>query len=304
MRLRQLDFLGKAKFLVPLSVCLVVASAVLLIPSVRGLKMGIDFTGGTELTVKFAEHVDSAAIRNVLGTVNAGSLDLRTSKIQSAGPNTYTITTQLLNVETDVAIINSVDAALKSAFPGADVNRSLIGQQISKELAQSGLLAILIAMGAMLIYISWRFRFRYAIAAILELVHDVTIALGIFAVLGLEFNLETIAAFLTLVGYSLNDTIVVFDRIRENLKLDQKRSLFDTINLSINQSLTRTINTSATTLLPVVVLLLLGGTVLRGFSVAMLVGIIAGTYSSWYIGTPILYWWARKFDKGRAGEKS
>ncbi len=159
-------------------------------------------------------------------------------------------------------------------------------------------------MGAMLIYISWRFRFRYAIAAILELVHDVTIALGIFAVLGLEFNLETIAAFLTLVGYSLNDTIVVFDRIRENLKLDQKRSLFDTINLSINQSLTRTINTSATTLLPVVVLLLLGGTVLRGFSVAMLVGIIAGTYSSWYIGTPILYWWARKFDKGRAGEKS
>jgi preprotein translocase SecF subunit len=304
MRLRQLDFLGKAKFLVPLSVCLVVASAVLLIPSVRGLKMGIDFTGGTELTVKFAERVDSAAIRKVLGTVNAGSLDLQTSKIQSAGPNTYTITTQLLNVETDVAIINNVDAALKSAFPGADINRSLIGQQISKELAQSGLLAILIAMGAMLIYISWRFRFRYAIAAILELVHDVTIALGIFAVLGLEFNLETIAAFLTLVGYSLNDTIVVFDRIRENLKLDQKRSLFDTINLSINQSLTRTINTSATTLLPVVVLLLLGGTVLRGFSVAMLVGIIAGTYSSWYIGTPILYWWARKFDKGRAGEKS
>jgi preprotein translocase SecF subunit len=302
--MRHIDFLGKAKFLVPLSLCLVLISAVLLVPGVRGLKMGIDFTGGTEFTVKFAERVDSAAIRNVLGAVNAGQRDLRTSKIQSVGPNTYTITTQLLNVETDQEVINKIEAALKAAFPKVEVNRELIGQQISKELAQKGLLAILIAMGAMLVYISWRFRFRYAVAAILELVHDVTIALGVFALFGLEFNLETIAAFLTLVGYSLNDTIVVFDRIRENLKLEQKRPLFDTINLSINQSLTRTINTSATTLLPIVVLLFLGGSVLRGFSVAMLVGIIAGTYSSWYIGTPILYWWTRKADKTRSGQKT
>jgi len=301
---RHIDFLGKAKFLVPLSLCLVLVSAVLLIPGVRGLKMGIDFTGGTEFTVQFAERVDSAAIRNVLGTVNAGQIDLRTSKIQSAGPNTYTITTQLLNVETDQEVINKIDAALKAAFPKAEVNRELIGQQISKELAQKGLLAILIAMATMLVYISWRFRFRYAVACILELVHDVTIALGVFALFGLEFNLETIAAFLTLVGYSLNDTIVVFDRVRENLKLEQKRPLFDTINLSINQSLTRTINTSATTLLPIVVLLFLGGSVLRGFSVALLVGIISGTYSSWYIGTPIIYWWARKFDKTRSGAKT
>jgi preprotein translocase SecF subunit len=302
--MRKIDFLGKAKFLVPLSLCLVLISGVLLLPGVRGLKMGIDFTGGTEFTVQFAERVDSAAIRSVLGTVNAGQLDLRTSKIQSVGSNTYTITTQLLNVETDEEVINNVEAALKAAFPKAVVNRELIGQQISKELAQKGILAILIAMGAMLVYISWRFRFRYAVACILEIIHDVAIALGVFALFGLEFNLETIAAFLTLVGYSLNDTIVVFDRIRENLKLEQKRSLFDTINLSVNQSLTRTINTSATTLLPIIILLFLGGSVLRGFSVAMLVGIVAGTYSSWYIGNPIIYWWAKKFDKGRAGEKT
>lgn len=301
---RHIDFLGKAKFLVPMSLCLVLISAVLLVPGVRGLKMGIDFTGGTEFTVKFAERVDSAAIRNVLGTVNAGQSDLRTSKVQSVGTNTYTITTQLLNVETDQEAINKIEAALKAAFPKVEVNRELIGQQISKELAQKGLLAILIAMAAMLVYISWRFRFRYAFAAILELVHDVTIALGVFALFGLEFNLETIAAFLTLVGYSLNDTIVVFDRVRENLKLEQKRTLFDTLNLSINQSLTRTINTSATTLLPIVILLFLGGSVLRGFSVALLVGIISGTYSSWYIGAPIIHWWARKFDKGRAGERA
>jgi preprotein translocase SecF subunit len=302
--MRHIDFLGKARFIVPLSLCLVLISAVLLLPGVRGLNMGIDFTGGTQFTVQFAERVDSAAIRNVLGTVDAGQLDLRVSQIQSAGSNTYTITTQLLNVETDEEIINNVEAALKSSFPKAIVNRELIGQQISKELAQKGFLAILIAMGAMLVYISWRFRFRYAVACILKLVHDVIISLGLFALLRLEFNLETIAAFLTIVGYSLNDVIVVFDRVRENLKLDQKRSMFDTINLSINQTLMRTMITASGTLLAVTVLLILGGPVLRGFSVTMLVGIALGTYSSLYIGTPIVYWWARKFDKGRAGEKA
>jgi preprotein translocase subunit SecF len=298
------DFLGKAKFFVPLSLCLVAASAVLLIPSVRGINLGIDFTGGTQFTVKFASHVDVEAIRSVLGKVDAGQLDLRMSQVQSAGPNTYTITTQLLNVETDQKTINDVESALTAAFPNASVNRELIGQQISKELAQKGLLAILLAMAAMLIYVAWRFRLRYAVACILELVHDVMIALGIFALFRLEFNLETIAAFLTLIGYSLNDTIVIFDRIRENLKLDQRRGLFDTINLSINQTLMRTLITSNGTLLAVVVLLFLGGPVLRGFSVAMLVGVIAGTYSSLYIGTPILLWWARVFDKGKAGART
>ncbi len=303
MRRFDFDFLGKAKFFVPLSVCLVALSAVLLIPGVRGLNMGIDFTGGTQFTVKFATRVESETIRNVLGTVDAGQLDLRTSQIQTAGPNTYTITTQLLNVETDQQTINAVESTLAKAFPNASVNRELIGQQISKELAQKGLLAILIAMAAMLVYIAWRFRLRYAIACIIELVHDVMIALGIFALFRLEFNLETIAAFLTLIGYSLNDTIVIFDRIRENLKLDQKRGLFETINVSINQTLMRTLITSNGTLLAVMVLLVLGGPVLRGFSVAMLVGVIAGTYSSLYIGAPILYGWARLFDKGKVGSK-
>jgi len=302
MRRMDLDFLGKAKFLVPLSLILVVASIALIFPSVSGLNMGIDFTGGTEFTVKFADRVDSSAIRDALGTVNAGALDLRTSKIQTAGPNTYTITAQLLNVETDQAVINDLEAALKKTFPGATVARELIGQQISHELAQKGFLAILIAMAAMLVYISWRFRLRYAVACIVKLVHDVVIALGLFALFRLEFNLETIAAFLTIIGYSLNDVIVVFDRVRENLKLDQRRSLYDTINLSVNQTLVRTMITANGTLLAVTVLLVLGGPVLRGFSVAMLLGIVLGTYSSWYIGTPILYWWGRKFDKGRARE--
>jgi preprotein translocase SecF subunit len=302
--MRRIDFLGKAKFLVPLSLLLVIGSAVLVIPSIRGLNMGIDFTGGTQFTVKFVDRVDSAAIRNALGTVNAGQLDLRTSQIQSAGPNTYTITAQLLNVETDQAVINDLEAALKKMFPGATVARELIGQQISHELAQKGFLAILIAMAAMLVYISWRFRLRYAVACIVKLVHDVAIALGIFALFRLEFNLETIAAFLTIIGYSLNDVIVVFDRVRENLKLDQRRSLYDTINLSVNQTLVRTMITANGTLLAVTVLLVLGGPVLRGFSVAMLVGIIIGTYSSWFIGTPFLNWWGSTFDKGGSRAKA
>jgi preprotein translocase SecF subunit len=301
--MRHYDFLGKAKYLVPLSLCLVVASVVLLFPGIRGLNMGIDFTGGTEFTVRFAERVDASQIRDVLGSVDTGSLDLRTSKVQSAGPKTFTITTQLLNVETDEDAINDLEAALKQAFPGAEINRELIGQQISKELAQKGLLAILIAMAAMLVYIAWRFRLRYATACILKLIHDVVIALGVFALFKLEFNLETIAAFLTIIGYSLNDVIVVFDRVRENLKIDQKRNLFDTINLSINQVLVRTLITATGTLAAVIVLLIIGGPVLRGFSVAMLMGIVFGTYSSWYIGTPILNSWGRLFDKGRAREK-
>ncbi len=302
--MRRIDFLGKAKYLIPISLVLVVASAALIIPSIRGLNMGIDFTGGTQFTVKFPSRVESSAIRTVLGTVDAGQLDLRTSQIQSAGPTTYTITTQLLNVENDQAVINNLEAEIKKAFPGATVARELIGQQISRELAQKGFLAILIAMAAMLVYISWRFRLRYAVACIVKLIHDVAIALGIFALFQLEFNLETIAAFLTIIGYSLNDVIVVFDRVRENLKLDQRRSLYDTINLSVNQTLVRTMITANGTLLAVTVLLVLGGPVLRGFSVAMLVGIIIGTYSSWFIGTPFLNWWGRTFDKGGTRAKA
>lgn len=302
--MRRIDFLGKAKFLVPISLVLVVASAALMFPSIRGLNMGIDFTGGTQFTVKFPSRVESSAIRTVLGSVDAGQLDLRTSQIQSAGPTTYTITTQLLNVETDQAVINNLEAEIKKAFPGATVARELIGQQISHELAQKGFLAILVAMAAMLVYISWRFRLRYAVACIIKLIHDVVLALGIFAVFRLEFNLETIAAFLTIIGYSLNDVIVVFDRVRENLKLDQRRSLYDTINLSVNQTLVRTMITANGTLLAVTVLLVLGGPVLRGFSVAMLAGIIIGTYSSWFIGTPFLNWWGRTFDKGGTRAKA
>lgn len=146
----------------------------------------------------------------------------------------------------------------------------------------------------MLIYISWRFRLRYAVGAIVAVIHDVTITTGVIALFHLEFNMEAIAGLLTVLGYSMNDTIIIFDRVRENLAIDRKSSMFDIINRSINQSLTRTLNTAGATFVPVLILLVLGGPVLRGLSVALLMSVTVGTYSTLYIANPILYWWTLK----------
>jgi preprotein translocase subunit SecF len=301
--MRHLDFLGKAKIFVPLSLTLVLISAILLIPQVRGLRMGIDFTGGTEFTVKFSEPVDTADLRATLGTINAGGVDLAQSIIQNvSGENTKVITTQLLNNTDDARVIDRVQQTLNDTYPVVDMSRQFISDQVGRELARKGWYAVALALGAVLIYVSWRFRLRYAVGAVVALIHDVTIALGVFALLGLEINLATIAAFLTIVGYSLNDTIVIFDRIRENLKIERRRSLFEVINLSVNQSLSRTLNTSGTTLIPVIILFIFGGPVLRGFSLALTIGVIVGTYSSMYIANPILYAWSMKAG-GAKGSK-
>ena len=302
--MRQFDFLGKTKYFVPVSLVLIAVSIIILLPGVRGLKMGIDFTGGMQFTVKFPEPVDTADVRAVLAGIDAGDVDLTQSIIQDvAGANTKTITTQLLNVEEDQRTIDRIEQSLRREFSveGRNISRVLIGQQVSEELARKGWQAILLALVAILVYISWRFRLRYAIGAVAAIVHDVVIALGIFALFGVEVNLPTIAGFLTIVGYSLNDTIVIYDRIRENLKLEGRRPIFNIINLSVNQSLSRTLNTSLTTFIPVIILFLFGGSVLRGFSLALLIGVIVGTYSSMYIANPILHAWAIKAGAPKRG---
>jgi len=197
--------------------------------------------------------------------------------------------------------INRIESTLKDEFEVSDgnISRRSIGQQVSKELTQKGWQAILLAFVVILIYVSWRFRLRYAIGAVAALIHDVSIALGLFALFHIEINLPTIAAFLTIIGYSLNDTIVIFDRIRENMKLEKRASVFDVINKSVNQSLSRTMNTSLTTFIPVIILFLFGGSVLRGFSLALLIGVVVGTYSSMYIANPILYAWTLKTSKAK-----
>ena len=288
--MRQFDFLGKTKYFVPLSLLLLAISVVVLIPGVRGLRLGIDFTGGMEFTVLFSEPVSTAEVRAALAEIPTRDVDLSTSLIQSAGSDKKIITTQL--DESDAA--NRIESMLRDDFPVTDISRRLIGQQVSQELARKGWQAILLALVAILVYISWRFRLRYAIGAVAAIVHDVVIALGLFAIFQVEINLATIAAFLTIVGYSLNDTIVIYDRIRENLKIERRHSIFEIINHSVNQSLSRTLNTSITTFIPVIILFLFGGSVLRGFSLALLIGVIVGTYSSMYIANPILYAWTKR----------
>lgn len=292
--MRHYDFLGKTKYFVPISIFLVAVSIVLLIPQLGGLRPGIDFTGGTEFTVKFTTPVETAELRGLLAEIPAEGTDLSTSVIQDvAGKNTKVLTTQL-DVETHQRVIDEIEGALRERFPVEDVSRRSIGQQVSRELAAKGWQAVLLAIVVILVYISWRFRLRYAIGAVAAILHDVIIALGVFAIFRIEVNLPTIAAFLTIVGYSLNDTIVIYDRIRENLKIDKKGKIFDIINKSVNQSLSRTLNTSFTTFVPVIILFLFGGSVLRGFSLALLIGVIVGTYSSMYIANPILYAWTLK----------
>ena len=295
--MHHLDFLGKAKYFVPISLLLVTLSIIVLIPGVRGLNMGIDFTGGTEFTIDFSEPVDTAVLRNALANIPSGTIDLSKSVIQDVtGENRKVITTQL-DVTENLDVLNRIESTLNSQFSVIEISRRSIGQQVSRELAQKGWQAILLALVVILVYVSWRFRLRYAVGAVAAVLHDVIIALGIFALFQVEFNLPTIAAFLTIVGYSLNDTIVIFDRIRENTKLHKKVSPFDTINISVNQSLSRTLNTSFTTFIPVIILFLFGGSVLRGFSLALLIGVLVGTYSSMYIANPILYAWTLKADK-------
>jgi len=290
--MRQFDFLGKTKIFLPVSLVLIVISFIVLIPGIRGLRMGIDFTGGMEFTVLFTEAVDTAEIRSALGDIHTGDVDLTTSVIQDAEGNKKIITMQL--DDSDAA--DQIVAMLQRDFPVQDqgISRRLIGQQVSRELAEKGWQAILLALVAILVYISWRFRLRYAIGAVAAILHDVIIAMGLFAIFQVEVNLATIAAFLTIVGYSLNDTIVIYDRIRENLKIERRKSVFEVINHSVNQSLSRTLNTSITTFIPVIILFLFGGSVLRGFSLALLIGVIVGTYSSMYIANPILYAWTMK----------
>ncbi len=291
------DFLGKAKFFVPLSIALVALSVILV--ATVGLRAGVDFTGGTQFTVFFSQPVPVEELRSLLASIPAGDVDLSNSQIQNIQGADGAVITVPLNVETNRELVDEIEQALRGLPATTEVSRVSIGAQVSRELITKAWQAILIALAAILVYISWRFRLRYAVGAIAALLHDVLIALGIFSLFQVEINLPVIAAFLTIVGYSLNDTIVIFDRVRENLKLMKKVPIFDVINRSVNQSLTRTINTSLTTFIPVVILFALGGPTLRPFALALLIGVIVGTYSSMYVANPILYWWTKAADKAR-----
>ncbi|MBS3812848.1 protein translocase subunit SecF [Candidatus Bipolaricaulota bacterium] len=295
----EFDLLGKAKYFSIGSLIAIIVGAILILTI--GMNLGIDFTGGTKFEIVFNEEVSTAELRSFLTDSDQLSA-LSGSKLQNVqGQNEIDISTKL-DVGQNAEVLDELERQLAREFDISEgnISRKSVGEKISQELQTKGWQAIGLALLVILIYISWRFRLRYAVGAVAAVIHDVVIAMAIFAIFRIEINLPTIGAFLTIVGYSLNDTIVYFDRIRENAskKIARKGSTFALINKSINQSLSRTISTSTTTFLPVIALVAFGGPVLRAFSLALLIGVIVGTYSSIYVASPIVYLW----DKYLASE--
>jgi len=293
----HIDFMGKFKTALMFSGLLILAGFVS-IAMQGGLKFGIDFEGGTLVQLKFPEAPAIDSIRSGLKEIG-----LADSTIQEFGsPDTILIRVEMADGE-----LKEMGTRIKRAleetkgFTGIIIERvEMVGPKVGKDLRIKAFLSILYAIIGIVIYISWRFEFQYAIAAIIALLHDVLITMGAFSVLDKEFTLVIVAAFLTIIGYSLNDTIVVFDRIRENTRRRSKESLSDVINTSINQTLSRTLLTSGTTLLVVAALFVLGGEIIHDFSFALLVGVVVGTYSSIFIASVFLIYWESRAHPKRA----
>jgi preprotein translocase subunit SecF len=373
----HIDFLGKRYLALALSTLMISAGLISLVIN-GGPNLGIDFAGGSQIVVRFAEPQELDAVRDVLAEaglenasiqefeadsneilirtpgvlegqeidtavatvstamdrltgaiatdapdLNAVDRDVLVGMLLRANPNEYDLELQLEGAETayceavrpildlradigvisdwsqvealgmDPAVLDIVrDGTRLSGY--AIINSESVGPQVGQDLRRQTTQAILWALVGMLAYISYRFEFKFGVAAVIALVHDVTIALGAFSLTGREFNLPVVAAFLTIVGYSLNDTVVVFDRIRENSTALRRASLFDRINTSLNQTLSRTLLTSGTTMIVVLSLFFYGGPVINDFSFALLVGIVVGTYSSLFVASPIVYVWQQR----------
>lgn len=292
----NIDFLSmRKKALTASIVVIVIGLAAMVIHG--GPDYSIDFLGGTEIHVRFDQAAPVGEIRSALGNIGYGRAEIK----NFGSPQDVLIRVE--EQETGTEISSQILGALNENF--AELHPTMlstdsVGPRIGKELRENTVWAILFSLLLILFYIWMRFEFVFGVGAIVALFHDVLITLGIFTLLRLEISLSVVAAFLTIVGYSLNDTIVVFDRIRENIKSMRRDTFTRILNVSINQSLSRTIITSLTTLIVVVVLYVYAGEVLRNFSFALLVGIIVGTYSSIFIATPVVAEWeARQLQKGK-----
>ena len=270
-----------------------------------GPKYSIDFLGGSLIELHFDKPLEIEEVREALSEVDIEGTDLSTSEIKYIGNDKNDILIRIVKVgdmkETSLKVKEALSNRFKDGLPGNSedwlLREEMVGPSIGAELKGKALLAILFSLIVLVIYITIRFKFKFSVGALLALVHDVLITVGLFSLLGKEISLTIIAALLTIVGYSLNDTIVVFDRIREKLSKGIKGEYLDTLNISVNQTLGRTVITSCTTLFTVISLFLFGGAVIHDFSFAMLIGVIVGTYSSIFVATPLLAEWYLAFEK-------
>jgi preprotein translocase subunit SecF len=278
------DFMGKRWIGFGISIALTLLSLGLV--ATKGLNLGIDFTGGILMEVHTENAAPLAPLRQSLGQLGYGEVSL-----QNVGDEkTLLIRIQVGNDDTQSAVVATVKNLLAQQIPGAIDYRKIefVGPTVGEELVTNGVLAVLLSFAAIMVYVWFRFEWQYGLGAVLALLHDAIMIVGFFAVTRFEFGLTAIAAILTIVGYSINDTVVIYDRIRENLRRFKKMPVFELLNLSTNETLSRTILTASTTLLAALALALFGGSVIEGFAWAMVFGVIVGTYSSIYISAPTL----------------
>ena len=302
----HINFMRQRKITSILSLAIIFAGVVSLVIN-NGPKLSIDFKGGTIVSVQYLEPVEISEVRNALSNIDLDGqiFDFSREELKYFG-NKSSISVRVPHIEDSPSnfgqkiadhLYNSFSEKVPADKTLFILNKGSVGPKIGSELSGKALMAIISALGLILLYISIRFEFRFAIGAIAALGHDIFITLGLFSLLGYEISLPIIAAFLTIVGYSLNDTIVIFDRIRENIKVLKRETYTKIINQSINESLSRTIVTSLTTFVVVMVLWLFGGEVIHNFALAMIIGVIVGTYSSIYVASPIVIYLHDKATK-------
>ena len=285
------NFFSRSKIWIGISIILVVLSLISFL--VQSLNFGIDFRGGTSIRTESSEPVNVATYRKALSSLDLGDITISEVFDPSfeADQNVAMIRIQAQpgqEAATSILVENSLQNLKGVSEDIKFVSVESVGPKVSGELIRTAIIAVILAISAVLFYIWIRFEWQFAVGAISALIHDVILTIGIFSLLQIKFDLAIIAAILTIVGYSLNDTVVVFDRVRENLRKFKKRSLIEVMNLSINETMSRTVMTSVTTLLALVSLFVLGGDVIRGFVFAMIWGVVVGTYSSIFIASAIL----------------
>ena len=290
---KEIEFFSFSNLLSYISLGAIVVSIILF--SILGLNYGIDFRGGTMFMVSSSENIRVSDVRNTLSSSNLGdvSISQATNPLETLSAGTLTSTDNIFIIKVEKTegqnIETKVKTLLLNKLPDIKfLQIESVGSKVSSELVRNGMLAVLFAVISVLVYIWLRFEWQFALGAVFALIHDVILTVGVFSILRYEFNLSIIAALLTIIGYSLNDTVVVFDRVRENLRNFKSLPLLKVLNMSINNTLSRTIMTSVTTLLALFALYFLGGDVIRGFTFAMIWGVLVGTYSSIFVAAKIL----------------
>jgi preprotein translocase subunit SecF len=284
----KFDFIGKGKIFFVISLVIILTGIVFYF--IRGFNFGIDFLGGNLMEVKFKQDVSIAKLRDVMTETGYGN-----SILQNTATDQYIIRTVPLDENQKETIINTLDSKIGIIRPL--VQDRQVAPGFSRQITKYALIAVAISLAGILIYIWIRFEVRFAVTSIIELLHDLLIILSIYIITYREFNITTIAVILTILGYSVNDTIIIFDRVREELRFNKRERFYNLVNYSINKTFIRSMSTILTTLFPVIALLILGNQTLKDFAFGLFVGILSGTYSSVFIGSPLIVFWNNRFPK-------